>query len=97
MDTQALHRADGACIRLSGSRTQHAHEHRDQACYLQTSPPIAFAACRSLGCSGAVLEVSARNEQAAALYTRMGFQSVGRRKRYYDDGSDAVIMSSTLA
>jgi ribosomal-protein-alanine N-acetyltransferase len=39
-----------------------------------------------------LLEVSAENAAARAFYTAAGFVEVGRRRRYYRDGSDAVVM-----
>lgn len=39
------------------------------------------------------LELSARNAPAAALYGALGFVVVGRRPRYYRDGSDALLLS----
>lgn len=42
---------------------------------------------------GAVLEVKAHNVRAIRLYQRHGFQEVGRRRRFYADGSDALLMS----
>ncbi len=41
----------------------------------------------------ALLEVRAGNLPAIALYEGMGFQRVGLRKRYYDDGDDALLMT----
>lgn len=45
------------------------------------------------GCVVIGLEVSAANAPAIALYGAMGYQVVGRRKRYYPDGSDALLMT----
>jgi ribosomal-protein-alanine N-acetyltransferase len=42
------------------------------------------------------LEVAAGNEPALALYRREGFVEVGRRRRYYTDGSDALVLRVTL-
>jgi ribosomal-protein-alanine N-acetyltransferase len=42
------------------------------------------------------LEVAAGNEAALALYRREGFVEVGRRRRYYTDGSDALVLRITL-
>lgn len=39
------------------------------------------------------LEVKASNASAIALYERFGFQAVGRRPRYYQDGTDAVLLT----
>ncbi|WP_241665510.1 GNAT family N-acetyltransferase [Teichococcus oryzae] len=39
------------------------------------------------------LEVSAKNAAAQALYAAAGFSVVGRRRRYYADGSDALVLS----
>ena len=38
------------------------------------------------------LEVSAANKAALALYFSLGFVEVGRRAKYYPDGTDAVLM-----
>jgi ribosomal-protein-alanine acetyltransferase len=39
-----------------------------------------------------LLEVSALNDGAIAFYEAEGFTEIGRRRRYYRDGSDAVVM-----
>jgi [ribosomal protein S18]-alanine N-acetyltransferase len=38
------------------------------------------------------LEVRVSNAAAIALYTLSGFREVSRRKRYYEDGEDALLM-----
>ena len=38
------------------------------------------------------LEVSERNAPARRLYERLGFKIVGRRPKFYNDGSDALLM-----
>lgn len=42
------------------------------------------------------LEVSERNAAALSLYSGFGFTEIGRRSGYYDDNSDALIMSYSL-
>ncbi|MFE4105147.1 ribosomal protein S18-alanine N-acetyltransferase [Almyronema epifaneia] len=40
----------------------------------------------------ATLEVRASNQAAQHLYWRFGFQAVGRRRHYYPDGEDGLIL-----
>lgn len=46
----------------------------------------------SLSARAIFLEVSATNIAAQALYTRAGFIHAGRRRRYYSDASDALVL-----
>ena len=48
------------------------------------------------GAKSMFLEVSLTNEAAQALYQRLGFTQVGRRRRYYPDGGDALVMRRDL-
>jgi ribosomal-protein-alanine N-acetyltransferase len=49
------------------------------------------------GIRRAVLEVSAGNAPARALYERLGFAQVGRRRGYYhDSGEDALVLEFVL-
>jgi ribosomal-protein-alanine N-acetyltransferase len=48
------------------------------------------------GAVAAFLEVAADNASAQALYARGGFLPVGRRSRYYPDGSDAIVLRRSL-
>lgn len=49
------------------------------------------------GFSRAVLEVRPSNSAALALYTRLGFTTCGRRKRYYTGtGEDALVLECIL-
>jgi len=57
----------------------------------------AAAAARAWGCAKLTLEVSAANAPAQRLYLRAGFQVVGRRRKFYNDGSDAILMDRPLA
>ncbi len=51
-----------------------------------------LATARERGMRRATLEVRANNTPAQNLYKKFGFRPVGIRKRYYDDGEDALIM-----
>ncbi|GAA3244012.1 ribosomal protein S18-alanine N-acetyltransferase [Nonomuraea helvata] len=42
------------------------------------------------------LEVRADNPQAQAVYRHYGFEEIGTRRRYYDDGTDAIMMRRKL-
>jgi ribosomal-protein-alanine N-acetyltransferase len=57
------------------------------------------AACAVVAprCRALFLEVSIANRAALALYERAGFAEVGRRWRYYSDGSDALVLRRILA
>jgi ribosomal-protein-alanine N-acetyltransferase len=48
------------------------------------------------GASRVLLEVAADNAGALALYTTEGFAEVGRRRRYYRDGRDALVLGRPL-
>ena len=47
---------------------------------------------RRRGAVALFLEVAAHNNAAQALYVTLGFIEVGRRRHYYADGDDAVVM-----
>lgn len=51
--------------------------------------------CRSRGVVVLSLEVRVGNQEAIALYHRLGFKEAGRRKRYYENGDDAILMDYT--
>ena len=58
------------------------------------------AATRRVAEMGAVsmfLEVAVTNHAARGLYSAHGFEEAGLRRRYYSDGTDALILRSTLA
>ncbi|MBB2204001.1 GNAT family N-acetyltransferase [Gluconacetobacter takamatsuzukensis] len=48
------------------------------------------------GAGRLILEVSAANEGARALYRGAGFTEIGRRRAYYADGSDALVLERAL-
>lgn len=43
-------------------------------------------------CENFTLEVRVSNMNAIKLYEKFGFQTVSKRKKYYDDGEDAYLM-----
>jgi ribosomal-protein-alanine N-acetyltransferase len=51
---------------------------------------------RGGGVRSLFLEVDVANAAAAILYQSAGFEKVGRRKRYYKNGGDALVMRLTL-
>lgn len=55
-----------------------------------------LAAARAGGASRCLLEVGAANTGALAFYAGTGFVEIDRRRRYYRDGSDAVVMRRSL-
>lgn len=48
--------------------------------------------CRQPGVSRAFLEVEVSNGPAIALYTKLGFETLGRRHAYYGPDRDAYLM-----
>lgn len=48
--------------------------------------------CRAAGASFVSLEVRESNLPAITLYRKMGFVEMGKRKRYYENGEDALMM-----
>jgi [ribosomal protein S18]-alanine N-acetyltransferase len=48
--------------------------------------------CRAAGASFVSLEVRESNLPAITLYRKMGFVETGKRKRYYENGEDALMM-----
>jgi len=48
--------------------------------------------CRQAGASFVSLEVRESNLPAISLYRKMGFVEVGKRRRYYENGEDALMM-----
>ena len=56
----------------------------------------AFSLCRSRAVGTLQLEVRVGNHEAVGLYRRLGFRETGRRKAYYENGEDALLMDYTL-
>lgn len=57
----------------------------------------AMAEAATRGAEVMFLEVSASNKAALALYQADGFREVGRRRRYYADGTDALVLRARLS
>ena len=57
----------------------------------------AMARATKLGAAFMFLEVAVTNDAARALYAAHGFTEAGLRRHYYTDGTDALILRSTLA
>lgn len=56
-----------------------------------------LAACAAgEGARRLLLEVSEVNAAAVACYRRLGFVEIDRRRRYYRDGTDALVMQREL-
>jgi ribosomal-protein-alanine acetyltransferase len=55
-----------------------------------------LARARQEGATRVLLEVSAVNTAALAFYADADFVEIDRRRRYYRDGSDAVVMRRSL-
>ncbi|PJK29797.1 ribosomal-protein-alanine N-acetyltransferase [Minwuia thermotolerans] len=47
-------------------------------------------------CATLFLEVSEHNRAARRLYRSLGFNEVGRRPKYYDNGADALVLARRL-
>jgi len=52
----------------------------------------ALRAAADRGAAAMFLEVSVVNDAAIGLYRGLGFVEIGRRRRYYADGTDALVM-----
>ena len=48
--------------------------------------------CRERGAEFVSLEVRSSNSSAIAVYRRVGFVVTGLRKKYYENGEDAILM-----
>jgi ribosomal-protein-alanine N-acetyltransferase len=57
----------------------------------------AMSLAGSRGARAVFLEVSTGNAAAIDLYARAGFIPVGRRRRYYADGTDALVLRRVLS
>lgn len=51
---------------------------------------------KKIGAKKIFLEVSHINTPAIKLYEKCGFTTFGTRKKYYSDGTDAILMSKEI-
>lgn len=56
----------------------------------------ACAQAHAQGAARMFLEVGAANDAARALYATLGFDNVGSRRSYYEQGADALILRRDL-
>ena len=56
-----------------------------------------MADCREAGAAFVSLEVRVSNAAAISLYRRLGFVETGTRRRYYENGEDALLMECIFA
>jgi len=47
-------------------------------------------------CKRVILEVRSTNVPAQKLYSKFGFEIIGKRKKYYSDGEDALILEKKI-
>lgn len=57
----------------------------------------AAAVLRAAGATRLFLEVAETNEAARRLYAGLGFAAIGRRRGYYPDGADALLLARVLS
>jgi len=55
-----------------------------------------FKECEDENIKRIFLEVSIKNKQALSFYSNFGFKTISIRKKYYKDGSDALIKEKML-
>lgn len=58
---------------------------------------MAMDRAANLGAASMFLEVAVTNHAARALYAAHGFTEAGLRRHYYTDGTNALILRSTLS
>ena len=55
-----------------------------------------FQECKDENIKKIFLEVSIKNKQALSFYDYLGFETIGIRKKYYKDGSDALLKEKNV-
>jgi [ribosomal protein S18]-alanine N-acetyltransferase len=72
------------------------HPERQRQGVARTLLEDSLTHAREEGATRMLLEVSAENAAALAFYAAADFVEIDRRRRYYRDGSDAVVMRRPL-
>ncbi len=83
----------GPCADVLTVAVHPSHQRRGIAKQLLKA---AHGRLQSLGVLEVFLEVRTDNGPARGLYEHLGYSTVGERKKYYDDGCDAVVMRLDL-
>jgi ribosomal-protein-alanine N-acetyltransferase len=89
----AVTRRSGDTVDLQRIAVRPAHRRRGVARALLRA---AVGESRRAGARWMLLEVSETNRAALAFYARAGFGEINRRRRYYRDGSDALVLRLPL-
>ena len=55
-----------------------------------------FRECKNENINRIILEVSFKNKQALSFYDYFGFKTISIRKKYYRDGSDALLKEKNV-
>ena len=55
-----------------------------------------FKECKNENIKRIFLEVSLKNKQALSFYDYLGFKTIYKRRKYYRDGSDALLKEKML-
>jgi ribosomal-protein-alanine N-acetyltransferase len=89
-----------ACFRLAAGeaellRVAVAPEERGRGLARQLIA-AGFERLRGAGVTSCFLEVRTANSSALAVYRALGFEPRGRRRAYYPDGSDALVLRRDL-
>ena len=72
---------------------KHEYRQKGYGTYLMS---FLIKQCEKLSVKRILLEVSDKNLNAEVFYDKFKFLTVGRRKNYYKDGSDAVLKEKFL-
>ena len=89
----AVTMGDGEVVDLQRMAVRPEHRRRGVAAALLRQ---LVDAATVAGAQRMLLEVSAENTAALGFYERAAFAGISRRRRYYRDGSDALVLARDL-